>query len=430
MILSPKAKSISEKTALIMTSILAFGINLPIIILPKILLLWICAILFFTICHLDPKKLFSKNNLPYLLFILFYLWSVITLFYTSDKNAGIRLLERRLTLIVIPFLCLFFKEKLKGREIIFTFFILGNIFSISWCLLSYNITGGWGPTEFRINYISKIISAFKHSTYFGLNLSVGFYLFAYLIRDKKIWIQFVFLSLYSFLLFMFIYTSQSRMSLFVLSLSVVIVFISLLIKLKKIIFIPSSLIILTLFVFLILKTNPSLQKNNISKTSIENIDKERMSLWENSLISIKDNLLIGIGIGDSKVHRLEINKPKINPHNQILSLLLEGGIISILLFFGAWFAIFFILKKDNKLKFYFSGILLTFFLFLLIESTFNRIANISLFIFILFTFLEMEDIKSINKSLKSIQKLILLIIPFLVLLSYYTFHITFKEFEI
>jgi O-antigen ligase len=390
---------------------------------------WICAILFYIIFHFDPSRIISKRNLVFLLLILFYLWSAITLFYTSNINHGINILETRLVILIVPALCILFNEKVKDRNTILKFFILGNIISILWCLLAYNLTSGWGPTELRIRYLSLAIKSFKHYNYLGLNLSVGLFLIAFLIRRNKLISQFIIFSTFAILFLLFIYITQSRMSLLVISISIVTIFIFIISQIKRMKFLLMGLIVaLSLSCFFIMKNSPALKNLDNSKLSIQNIDKERAVLWANSIILIKENPIFGNGIGDSSIKQLEINKPKANSHNQILSFLLEGGIISVLLFFGSWVFIVFNFKK-GKMKFYVLGILMTFFLFLLIESTFNRIANISLFVFILFVILKTEDKEKVNESLIVHNSIILLILP-LILYLFYTYYKTFDKVEL
>ena len=416
---------LSEYVLLIMTCFFAVGINMPIDIIPVFLVFWICSIIIYTIFHFKPQNLFLKDNIVYLFLVLFYLWSIATLFFTSDFKQGFRILETRLSIFIVSILFILFNQDIKNRTTIIKFFILGNVISIVWCLIVYNFSSGWGPSEHRIRYLSLAIKGFKHYNYIGINLSVGLFFIAYLIRKNKLLTQLIIFTLFSALYFLFIYITQSRMSLLVIIISILVISLFIIIKLKRFKIIYSIIILLIAIAsFFVLKNSPAIKGMDLYNLTLENIDTERTLLWKTSINSIKNNFIFGQGIGDSYLQQND--ESWANSHNQILSFLLEGGIISVLLFFGSWVSMFFATNKRDR--FYVFGILMIFFLFLMIESTFNRIANIGLFVFILFVIFKTREDDEIQTHRFSYNTVILFILPLIIFLIY-TYYKTFDKVE-
>jgi O-antigen ligase len=106
----------------------------------------------------------------------------------------------------------------------------------------------------------------------------------------------------------------------------------------------------------------------------------RVAAWFNAFDVIKDNPLLGVGVGNVETvlkKNFETYNPKItpqnrkNPHNQFIETAVESGILNgvlLLLFFG----LLFFLKFDKQIKLSLSAIGLLFLIACLFESLFER----------------------------------------------------------
>jgi O-antigen ligase len=382
-------KSFSLKTHLFFSYLFVFGINLPNEYIPKLILAWIVGQLLFVVYHFHGFAPFSKKNIPNVLLILFYAWCLVTMTFSENKFQAMNLLEHRLLLIIIPILSLFSTQISINRNYLLYSFLFGNLFSIIICLFHFYETGLWGSSEMRHINFNISVNEFKHYSYFGLNLSVGFLLILYLFRDKKKYIQLSIMLTVAVTYILFIYLSQARMALFTILLACAIAFLKIIFQYRKSVI--GSIVILIVFSILsfILIKNPRLYiHSDFQEMSIKDIDTNRDIIWQESIKLIKDKPLFGYGLGDTII---KINNTvSYNSHNQILDFFLEGGIISNILFFGAWIWIFFI-RVPKSIKFYTISISSLFFIALLTESLLNRIAGVSLFIFIYYIFVNAEE---------------------------------------
>jgi len=418
-----KCRLAADKLLVSGTIIFALGLNLPSAYIPWFLTSWVVVLLFYAICFFEGIKFDTYESQGYLLLIAFYLWSGITLTYTSDFEQGINLLERRLSLFLVPLILLLFNSTTKKRKWFLLSFIAGNLIAIVWCLGIYLLDGVWGTSDYRIFRFHSVISEFKHYNYIGLNLSLGLLFSAYLLKDKKLQYQISIFGLLSFIYVLFIYMTQSRASLIILSfISGFILIRFLLIKCGNKLIKIGLVLLFSILVLGIVRVSPVFQSLDLSVLKIADIDHERAILWEQALNKIKESPLLGYGVGDSLLLLDEFNNPA-NSHNQLLGFLLEGGFISLFLFFSAWAFHLFAIRRE-KISWYALAIYIVFFTFLLIESTFERIANIGLFVFVLFIFFKTSE--SEQKDTLKIRPVILSLSAIFLLLGV-TYYCTYRD---
>lgn len=394
--------------------------------IPMLLVAWLISQFFFIIFHYKDFKPFSKSNIPNLLLVLFFIWCIITTLYSENKDQAMNMLEYRLALILAPILLMFRTQISINKHYPIFFFLLGNLVSITFCLFQYIKFGFWGSPEIRYTNLSLNINEFKHYNYFGINLSVGLVLLLYLVKEKKT-IQQLYILLPAALIYItFIFFSQARMSLFIILLTSAIIFINIILQYKNFIIRLSLSVLLLFSLSSVLIKNPRLVAiQDLQEMSIKKIDVNRDKIWKESIQLIKERPIFGYGLGDTTI-KIE-NYGLYNSHNQILDFFLEGGIISNILFFSCWILVFFI-KVPQTIKFYSISISLLFFIALLTESLLNRIAGISLFIFVYYIFENSENnlkTSEISVYLKIIHTIILLVIIILIPITF----LVFKKFE-
>jgi O-antigen ligase len=385
---------------------------MPLAYIPKFIFFWLLSFVVYIIYNYEDFKPFSKKNIPNLFLLAFYLWSVITVIYSENKLLSFDLLERRLVFLVLPILLLFNTQLAEKRKYLIYFFIIGNFFSIAICVISFLNTGLWGNEEARQIHFYTAVNNFKHYNYIGLDLSIGLLLLLYLFKNKKISYQLAVLIPTALVYTLFIFLSQARMSLLTILLASIIILINRIIH-YEFYKIGAVIVIAALILIPIILTKNSRLNIHLDsqEVSIKDIDVNRDNLWRESVKLVKQRPILGYGIGDKSI-TLE-DHISYNSHNQILDFFLDGGIISNILFWLFWIWLF-IIKPPKSIKFYSISISSIFFIALLTESLLNRIAGISLFVFIYYLFENTEG----NKIPEKISKLLNIILLSLILLVF------------
>jgi len=172
--------------------------------------------------------------------------------------------------------------------------------------------------------------------------------------------------------------------------------------LNKILILKKSRLIWLSIIAILIFSLPLIRNNDRINSVIQGFSKEenfdirkqdeRILVWESAIEIIKKHPVLGVGIGDVRnelvkeyVRRDEdkLIKERLNAHNQFLEVLLEGGVISFLMFlFILGFMIFIAINEKNLLYGLFIIMMLVFFMF---ETTLYRLAGNSFFS--LFSFL-------------------------------------------
>ncbi len=333
----------------------------------------IAAIILYSVYHHVKEKKWPVIQFHWFLPLLFC-YFLISVLITGGSWS---LVERRLTLIIIPIIFAinlnYFLPKLKNK--IYMSFVAGNILATIICLIrasvrSINIDNGkiifnakvLKDTDYDFltssvmggNYFfSGEFSYFVDSTYFALYIVFAQVLIFELFRDSygkttKQYLVFVYIFLF---LPLFLLSSKAAL----ISSFVVLVFGLVRIKTaikSRVAYLLGFCIIILLF-FLV---NPRLSifLNTISDT-IFVIDPHaryghsiRILSWDASIEIIKNNWLLGVGEGNKESKLLEMYlakgydepaKEMYNSHNLFLDFLLGGGLIGLGIFLAGFFSL-------------------------------------------------------------------------------------------
>ena len=348
-------------------------------------LFWFISV-FFLLVDKDLYKSFSlkkiSNEEKYFLLIstFYFIYFIISLFWTENLMRGFQLIGRYIILISFPWFMSFLKSIgiVKNNNFLFWIFTIGVFFSSFVCLyLSYQ--NCWQETEsglvfethvldkgcYRDNILDSIsegynffsysfLSHFIHPSYYSL-----YFLFSviFMVRECKNMNNYsaklflIALILYSLA---FIYMLQSRANLIALLLVGIIFVLYYTIQKKKYFVLILGLLI-SIFITTKVVQNSRLSwiiSNTIeafnSDTSELRTDKlehnvnDRIIIWQNALQVIKEHPILGVGIGDTDTE-LE-NQYKKNgvdftfgTHNQYIYAQLSMGILGLLLLLAILF---------------------------------------------------------------------------------------------
>ena len=340
---------------------------------------WTNVFLYLSIlCTLVDKDLYKTFNLKeiakeekWLIIVstTYFVWCIISLFWSEDKDRGWNLIGRYIPIIIFPWLLSFMKSigsfkkyklyilSLLGSLIISSVVCLVMSYQNSW----YETENGlvfetntyyreldwfeslsWGANQFAYTYLSH----FLHPSYYSL-----YFLFAVLVivnylikpqkKKKKIG---VFILIY-FGLFIYLLQSRSNQIATIIVICLMVAYETIVSKKWKnyligslivsaiisFIFIDGRLASITEAFIDILKIN-----NKIERKEKINSLNARIIIWQNALQVIKQHPILGVGIGDTDTE-LE-NQYKKNgvdftfgTHNQYIYAQLSMGIVGLLL---------------------------------------------------------------------------------------------------
>jgi len=287
-----------------------------------------------------------KNNPVLLLVFAYFLFSAVSLLYTTDFSESIKKTSKLLAYIIIPlaFLLLNPDNRLleKAKKIFVYGIILFCIFSISSLLYNYVV-------NFEQSHWYNFIQASMYHKYMPedamyINTAFIFVLFGDLFKKNyKLLISILFLSI--------IILFGVRLGLFVYLLIVAIYFIK---NIKSLLNLRSLLIVVFSIILSVTLINQSRYVNDKFYDTLEKIGIKtsgkvsdigenyhkinlRKQLYTSAFDLIKEKPIIGYGAG---VEKKELSKvfiqrgfdlPNYNAHSQILSTWIQYGIIGVLI---------------------------------------------------------------------------------------------------
>ena len=364
----------------------------------------------------------SYNNRILLIPVLFYLFHILGMIWTTNYWSGWFDLEVKFSILLFPlaflFLTPFYKNKLK--EILFAF-IAGNFMVSLFCLCRASVLYF---VYSKSGFFYDHLSFFGHPSYFSMYLTFCIIILYYMITGKfgnfNFYTKNIFIALILyFCIFIFLLSSRAGIicTFMVLFLMITIE----IINNRKLL--PSLIwLMLSVGLFIIaLKYNSRVQyaeevMETQGKTFFSNKETTesigvRYLIWQTTFDLFKENLIIGVGTGDVKAVLLKNYKirgmtgaygNKLNVHNQFLESFFElgipGGLLLILIFLVPF--IMAIMKRN---------FILIFFLFttgfnFLIESMLNTQAGVVFFSFFLCLLISSlyDNIMTINKKTETI----------------------------
>ncbi len=352
----------------------------------------------------------------FILFISYYLWEAVGLLYTSDIEMGLLNLFGRLSLVLFPIVLIYPGQKIiTNVKLLIRIFAIGTflsmIFFIGYALYnSLNLHNGIWTFEPHLqdfpwlNYFyGAELTLSQHPTYVAIYVLLSAFIsfeswYDYSLKSYR---RIIWLSLGLLFLF-FEYLLSSRAGILI---SMVLVPFYFILKFKmlgksKFAWIWILLIILTLIPIVIKNQRVDYLYGTLFNSKNDNERKEdpRFIIWSSALQVAKDNLLLGVGIGDvrtelvSKYQQIgEVNmaKERYNAHNQFLEVLVENGLIGLILFLGIFGWMSYIAIIDGNILY---GIfILMMFMFFLFETVLYRLAGVSFFSMFAFLLIHSTD---------------------------------------
>ena len=372
-------------------------------------------------------SLIAQNKVV-LSFIYFFIIYLTSLLYSSNLEHGIDILKHIKYALFLPILLSF--VNIRFSKTIIAAFLGGMFFSE---LLSYSIYFKLIPSNFIINgvqiysaYAQNDPSPFMHHSHYGALLALSVAIISYKVfstyatTSNKI-IFFIFLSTMS--INIFITGGRTGHLLYFILIAIVIFILRKQIKFTHLLFV---FIAITTIVTIQYKSDTSVFKQRSLETiqSFQNIDSynsslgNRIGIWTYSYETIKNNPIIGVGIGDSldEVFKNIDNKHAYlknmaHFHNQYIEVLIGTGLIGLCLFLNIFLQIYRYFCEDLELKFVMILLNSTIFFALMIE-TFHMKVYFSIWIVLLAATMahNKEPLDKENNQFKEIKIYIFLIL--------------------
>lgn len=317
---------------------------------------------------------FKKNKiLLFLLLIIPFLLTIITVLHSEDLAIGLGSIRLRLPVLIITFILVFMNINDKTIKKGVSVFAILTFFATLYTLFKASLFVDEGIL-FQPDF-TFFITPIQHP-YFGIYLLIAFVSLIELKLIKNRALKYFVL----FLLIIGIVISTSRLAYILLFL--LLIFYSVKnISIKKSIF---FLIALTVFSVLFVSTNKNLQLK--FKTTFDYQNSPRLKLWNNAIkvINNSENKILGIGVGDYYKTKKDPYFFKENskglygydPHNLFLEFHITTGYIGVLFMLIFFLFGIFKIKEQNRYAKIIFFIILT---FSLTESILNRQYGIQLY---------------------------------------------------
>jgi len=356
------------------------------------------------------KEIKSKFNLTSILFIGLYLFLVISLFYSENKEYGFNVLSRTSLFVVFPIIFSFSKDLITEtlfRKII-NYFVLSCIVSSLFCLSTaiyhtiefasvnpFNKSNGNFFSYFNLTQILK-----AHPIYYGTYIVFSLFILLYDLQKASPLIDLKINLKYFFILYLFVFSLLLNSFILI----IIEVFLALVLLYhffvnnrkslnKRKIMIWAILLSLSVYFssnFLSEKLKGVNIVNDITTTDFSGDEftaiKARKAKAFCSIDLIKNNFWTGVGIGDGNSELLKYYKKngflhgverKFNSHNQFLTTFIYLGFFGFLWLLSLMLFLFYQSLKNNNV-FLFSFLIITC-SFFITESVLEREKGIVFF---------------------------------------------------
>jgi O-antigen ligase len=343
-------------------------------------------------------------------FMLFFLWQVISVLYSSDFHLGWSNIFGRLSLLIFPLILFKPGARIKSNTLnLLRVFAISTLFYVISCFVYalyrslYFINGGLSfnphPTyAFWINYFFGPDLAYSiHPSYLAMYVLISVFISLESWYDKSMKKRFrIWWLIIGSSLFISIYFISSRAGILAAIVTISFYAIIKIINRKK-----SRIIWMSMIIILVLSL-PLIRNNDRVNLLLQGFSKEngyelrrqdeRLIVWKSAMEIIKNHPIFGVGIGDVRTELVKeyirigedkLEKERLNAHNQFLEVLLEEGLVGFsffLLVFGS--LIFIAINEKNLILGLFIIMIIIFFMF---ETVLYRLAGVSFFS--LFSFL-------------------------------------------
>jgi len=380
--------------------------------IPPLMILWLLCWILENYSRLSNIRSTRKEyKTLFGLFILFYLWQLAGLIYSTDLKMGLLNLFGRLSLVLFPLVLIFPGEMVKKnvKKILRTFAIgtvIIMLFRFGYALYrSIHLQDGTvifdpHPSEyFWLNYFYGTELAIKqHPTYISMYVLLSVFIcfeamFDYSLKlDTK-----VFWIIISAILLVSQYLLSSRSGILVTFLLTIIYFIFKYFKRRKFFVVLISMLLITIALLPVIRKNQRINDLYNSLVNSREINQKsvdpRTVVWKSALSVSKQHILIGVGIGDARNELVReykrigengtIATERYNAHNQFLEVLLESGMVGVIILISILGTMIFLTITERNLLY---GLFICMMcLFFMIETILYRLAGVSFFS--LFSFL-------------------------------------------
>ncbi|WP_299434105.1 O-antigen ligase family protein [uncultured Aquimarina sp.] len=389
--------------------LLPLGINLP---TP----FFIISIILGIVNVFKSRKKFVLDNKTVLLFPLYFIIMLLSLFYTDNISDGLNILQRSLSLFLFPLIFLFVKEDASTVKKLFDFLLFGLIISffVNFSIAVYNsismIKGGFS-LEVSIDDLTTFFNALMH----GWNYFIGDE-FSKLINPSYLSLYILLVLSYYLknnldtrlrtcvvvILFLYLFLLASIAAYMILIIMSLILIFNISNKSRK-----HTMFIMFLLGIIVFLNNPRVLDfyskvkdiGNTIEYANSTSEKARLLSWDASIKLIEEAPLLGYGIGDANDVLIKKYKElgytynfenKYNAHNQFLQTLLQTGVLGL----GILVSIFILLAIRMKRSGNEFSVFLILFVSLVFESMLVRFNGIVFFSIIMPLLLKKRSILS------------------------------------
>jgi len=346
----------------------------------------------------------------FILFIAFYFWQFVGIIYSDNIKTGWNIFFSRLSLFLFPFVLVTPGEKiLRNVKLLLKLFAASTTIFIIYCFLyaffrsiffqnGHFVYNHHPPEGYWMSYFyGSYFSVNQHPSYLAMYviLSVFIAFESWFDKNLKILGRIVWLMTGVFLLIS-IYFLSSRSGILTIVLLLPVYFFYKLKQKRKGFIIALSILVILFALFPIIRSNERVKIvfNEISNGSFKQkaIQDGRVIIWRSAIQIIRNNLILGVGIGDvgtelmkeyQRIGDQDLIENNYNVHNQFLEVLLEDGIIGLLFFFAIFGCMLINMFSEKNLLY--GLFILMMFVFFMFETVLYRLAGVAFFS--LFSFL-------------------------------------------
>lgn len=377
-----------------------------------VIIFFLCSVYVF----IKHKKSKNFNFKKVLFFSGIYLFYLLSLFYTDNFESIDKTLSTRLSLIIIPISFGLFSTVInKIDDHKFRLFTKTYFYStVLYCLVVvYTIFGlGYYTDKVTINDVyntltNNMFGIEQHPIYASILISIALFLSAFkLMKTNKISEKAMLIFGNIILLFTLLFFSRKAVILAVVLAFTVFVFTNLKrIKIKRIVIISTLVFVAAMVVTPVLKNRfkEVFYSVTYSKISPDNSSSIRFGVYKCVIETIKQNPIIGYGIGDvdgalqqcyAKTSKILV-EGNYNSHNQYLGITLSNGIVGLL-----FFMLFLSYNVKKAIQFQdklFLVVTIFYIVTMFFENILERQSGVIIFTFYIcfFNFIKIEKIKPI-----------------------------------
>jgi O-antigen ligase len=395
--------SLSKKLFYFFPVLFCFCLPFGSLFISGVIVLWTISSLF----NIDPVQLKKGFRNPTLwVCILFFLLTVVSAFFSSDREDALFSIEIKMTLVLFPYLmfCFYWPLEILKRCVIS--FVSGCFFACLYLIVRASLYAMNGDTGY---FYYTLFSDFIHTSSFAMYLVLAI-TFVTLLYHKWFYTQKSIIYSSWFFVFIFIasiFLCSSKLGLISFFICFTIVcFYRFRLYLKPVSMVAALLVVFATAVLLSkLFPGPVDRMSSLSAVSLENLDKTssesttvRILIWREAADLIRNNFVFGTGVGDANASlyaAYEKNgltgalEHKLNAHNQFLQTFIGMGVIGFLSLCILTFGM--IVKGVKQRKFFLFIFSLLIILNFLVESMLQRSDGTLFFTFFLCFFNLVEE---------------------------------------